>query len=455
MITDVLALLLLVLFAVLGLRQPYVALSGVIWADLYKPQLLSQSFLFDRPISMIMTALFALSMLINFRDLRWPKHMLYVFMVAAFMAWITLTTFLSQFPAAAWFKWDAAFKTILLAYFIPFVLAKREHLELFLWTVISTMGFFFFVAGVKSLFGGGGYGVSLVSDNEGVMWNEGSTLATQAIAAIPLFYYAAQHSLLAKKIPTLKFILFGLAVSGVLLLIGTQARTGLVALLALVLLALRYSRSRGTIIAMCIAAPLFATPFVPQTWIERMTTITNTQQESSAQGRVAVWRWTLDYVNNEHPVAGGGFNSYFANAGKLGKYAKEGEVVIENKSGKAFHNIFFEVLGEHGYVGLVLFVIIVGHTLLLSRRISKDETREPWLRAFGLCAFMSTAVYCVGGLFIGVAFYPWLYYMYGLVVALSGVAAPFTPDSKAPASGKPARPIRRASARGSATSPAS
>jgi probable O-glycosylation ligase (exosortase A-associated) len=452
-ITDLLALSLLILFAVLGFRQPYVALCGVIWADLYKPQLLSQSFLADRPISMIMTALFALSMLVNFKDLRWPRHLLYVFLVATFMAWITLTTYLAQFQMAAWFKWDAAFKTMLLAYFIPFVLSNRQQIELFLWTLAATMGFFFFLAGVKSLFGGGGYGVSLISDNELVIWNEGSTLATQAIAAIPLFYYAAQHSQLAQKIPALKFILLGLAVSGVALLIGTQARTGLVALLALILLALRYTRSRGTIIAICIAVPLFATPFVPQAWFERMTTITSTKQESSAQGRVAVWRWTIDYVNDEHPITGGGFNSYFANAGQLGKYAKEGEVVIETKYGKAFHNIFFEVFGEHGYVGLVLFCFIVGHTLLLSRRISKDESRDPWLRAFGLCAFMSTAVYCVGGLFIGVAFYPWLYYMYGLVVALAGVAAPAAGSEEAAALVKPPR-SRRAIARAPATTAA-
>ncbi|HLA71688.1 MAG TPA: O-antigen ligase family protein, partial [Steroidobacteraceae bacterium] len=258
---------------------------------------------------------------------------------------------------------------------------------------------------------------------ERVIWNEGSTLATQVISALPLLYFAGKHSLLAKRIPALKFILAGLAITGLLLLIGTQARTGLVALLALILLALKYTRSRGTIIAIAIIAPLLAMPFLPQAWMDRMTTITSSQQESSAQGRVVVWRWTIDYAN-EHPFTGGGFNAYFANAGQLGKYAREGEVVINNPHGKAFHNIFFEVLGEHGYVGLALFMTIVIHTLLVSRRIFVRKDNDEWLRSFGLCVFMSTAVYVVGGMFIGVAFYPWLYYMYGLAVALSAVVAP-------------------------------
>lgn len=431
MITDLLAVALLLLFAVLGFKQPAVALSGVIWADLYKPQLLSQSFLADRPLSMIMTALFALSMLMNVDKLRWPRHKTYTFVVAAFMGWITLTTYLAQFPDEAWFKWDAAFKTMLLAYFIPFAIFNRQQLELFLWTIVATMGYFFFVAGIKSLFGGGGYGISLVSDNDRVVWNEGSTLATQAISAIPLLYYAGKHSLLAQKIPALKWVLFMIAAASLLVLIGTQARTGLVTLFALIVMTFLYSRSRATLIAVCVVAPLFAMPFLPQDWVDRMTTIKNSQQESSAQGRVVVWRWTIDYAS-EHPITGGGFNAYLANAGQLGNYAHEGEVVIDNPRGKAFHNIFIEVLGEQGYVGLALFVIIVSQTLLIARRIAKQTTNEAWLRSFGLCAFVSTSVYCIGGLFIGVAFYPWLYYMYGLVVALSAVSstAPVTSEAE-------------------------
>ncbi len=419
MITDLLSVGLMAFFAVLGLRQPYVALCGVIWIDLYKPQLLSMSFLADRPLSLIMTAVFALSMLLNIEKLRWPKHKLYTLIFAAFMGWITLTTYFAQFQAEAWFKWDAAFKTMLLAYFIPFALAKREHLELFLWTLVSTMGFFFFVAGVKSLFGGGGYGISLISDNPGIMWNEGSTLAAQAIAALPLLYYAGKHSLLKQRFPQLGLIMLGLGVAAVLVLVGTQARTGLITLFALILFTLMYSRSRGTIIAVCILAPLFAMPFMPQEWTERMTTMKNSQQESSAQGRVVVWRWTVDFAN-EHPVLGGGFYAYLANAGQLKNYAHEGEVVIDNPAGKAFHNIFFEVLGEHGYVGLAMYVVIVFHALLVGRRTYRRAENPEWLKSMALCTFVSTAVYCIGGLFIGIAFYPWLYYMYGLTVALSG-----------------------------------
>src|SRR5262245_20629044 len=181
MLTDLLTCAIMAAFIGLGIAQPFVALCGVIWVDLYKPQLLSQSFLSEKPLSLVLTAFFVLSLVLNLRKLQWPHRRLYIVLVPAFLAWITLTTYQAEFPAAAWPKWDIAFKTILFSFFIPFVLVDRRQIELFVWVLIGSMGFFVFTAGAKSMFGGGGYGLALISDNPSVFWNEGSTLATQAV----------------------------------------------------------------------------------------------------------------------------------------------------------------------------------------------------------------------------------------------------------------------------------
>jgi len=170
-------------------------------------------------------------------------------------------------------------------------------------------------------------------------------------------------------------------------------------------------------VAMCVLA-LLAYPFVTEGWRERMSTISNVSEATSALGRIVVWRWTFDYVS-ERPVMGGGFNSYLANAGKLADYSREGEAVIDQPEGKAFHNILIEVLGEHGYVGLAMYLVIILNSLWSSHLVYRKASEE-WLRRLGLCVFVSTAVYCVGGMFIGVAFYPWQYYMYGFAIALRG-----------------------------------
>src|SRR3990167_7049221 len=150
MITDLLNLSILLLFVMKGFKNPFVALTGVIWVDLYKPQLLSQSFLFERPLSLLMTAFFMFVLITNFKKIQRPSSALYIFLVPAFMVWITITTINAKFPAAAWPKHDIAFKTILFAYFIPFALAERKHVELFLWVIMGSLGSYMLTAGAKA-----------------------------------------------------------------------------------------------------------------------------------------------------------------------------------------------------------------------------------------------------------------------------------------------------------------
>lgn len=406
----------------LGIKRPYVALAGVVWIDLYKPQLLSQSFLLEKPLSLLMVAFFFMVAGINLNKMRIPSKTSYILVVPAFLFWITLSTIHAQFPAAAWVKHDIAFKTILFAYFIPFVLSERKDIELFIWVVVGSLGSYMVTAGTKSILGGGGYGVNLVNDHPGMTWNEGSTLAAQAISLIPILFFACTKTMLAEKYPSLKKVTIGMAFFALMVLVGTQARTGLVALAVLILMSMRYSKSKFKIFAATVCVPLIAFPFLPSAWFERMSTLSDTKQESSAHGRIVVWRWTFDYVA-DRPFLGGGFHAYLANEGVLKDYSKEGEVEIEHKGGKAFHNIFIEVLGEHGYVGLFLFVTIIGQTLLTARKISRSEAAHPWQQSLGLCILISVSVYCVGGMFIGVAFYPWIYHMYGLTIALNNSMA--------------------------------
>lgn len=430
MTTDLLNASVLVLFVIFGFRQPAVAMAGVIWVDLYKPQLLSTSFLHERPLSMLFVMFFFMAVVMNMGQFRRPSKASYAVLVVMFMAWITLTTLNAEFPGVAWVKHDIAFKTILFAFFIPFVLRNRKEIELFVWVVVGSLGTFMFMGGGKSIYGGG-YGVSLITQNPGLAWNEGSTLACQAISLLPLLYYAGKQSLLAEHRAMLKKILVLLGLACLLVLVGTQARTGLVALAVLALFVVYYSKgkSRAKVLLVLLITPFLVYPFLPDAWVNRMSTMSDTKNESSALGRIVVWRWTLDYVS-ERPLMGGGFNSYLANAGQLGGYGEHGEVEITAESGKAFHNIFFEVLGEQGYVGLLLYLMIIGQTLLTLRHIFRSQHSQEWQKLLGRCLFISLIVYLVGGMFIGVAYYPWVFYMHGLSIALYNSYITLLPSRK-------------------------
>jgi O-antigen ligase len=84
------------------------------------------------------------------------------------------------------------------------------------------------------------------------------------------------------------------------------------------------------------------------------------------------------------------------------------------------HSIYFQVLGEHGFAGLALFLLFWLLTWQLSRRIiklTKGDPQSKW--AYWLAAMIQVSLvgYFVGGMFLNLAYWDMPYYlMIALVV---------------------------------------
>jgi O-antigen ligase len=104
------------------------------------------------------------------------------------------------------------------------------------------------------------------------------------------------------------------------------------------------------------------------------------------------------------------------------------------------HSIFFEVLAEQGYVGLLLFLVMGLATLLLaSRTIRMARAREDlgWAALLAGMLQVSLVGYVVGGLFLGLAYFDLPYSLLGLVVATHGVVARQLREAGQPADAAP------------------
>jgi O-antigen ligase len=147
-----------------------------------------------------------------------------------------------------------------------------------------------------------------------------------------------------------------------------------------------------------------------------MQTITHYSSDSSAMTRLLVWKWTLDFVG-DHPF-GGGFNSFYANTITVPGTPEYPEALTRH--GVAFHSIYFEVLGEHGWPGLFLFLglIFASYAALLGAARRAKMLGMAWCRDLALTAVISLSVLVVCGAFIGIAFTPEIYYMFALPVML-------------------------------------
>jgi hypothetical protein len=97
-----------------------------------------------------------------------------------------------------------------------------------------------------------------------------------------------------------------------------------------------------------------------------------------------------------------------------------GHEVIEE--GRAFHSIYFEVLGEHGWIGLAIFFSIFAVFFLDMRRIRRQVRHRPdleWLGDLARSLSHSVLIFLAGAAFVGIAFYPLQYYLFALAVSAS------------------------------------
>ena len=125
----------------------------------------------------------------------------------------------------------------------------------------------------------------------------------------------------------------------------------------------------------------------------------------AATGHANTLRWA-----GLRPLTGGGFEIY--NLDVFGRYAPNPTDL------HSAHSIYFQMLGEHGFVGLGLFLLL---WLLVWRDASwidrQTRHREGWQWASDLARMVQVSLvgYAVGGAFLNLAYYD---VPYNLLVAL-------------------------------------
>lgn len=344
---------------------------------------------------------------------KWP-----IFLLILFSIWVTITTLNAHHPYLAWVKYDITIKTWLFIIFIPFVLDTRLKIECFLWTFAISVSYYLMIFGLKGLVGGGGYGSDLIAttnENSGI--TESSTLATVAMSMVPVYIYLMNYSLFGQSNRWIRHVLKIIILLCFFSMVATGARTGVVAGAVMVACFMLISKKKFRYMLGVALAFIIALPFVGEEYTDRVSTLRDTSQETSAMGRIVVWRWTFDYARNN--LLGGGFYAYLDNDGQLNDYVGEGEL-FEQTTAKAFHSIVFEVLGEHGFIGLFLYLGILGGTVAMLRHHIKrgKSSSDPWRRQFALHLMISFLALCAGAFFIGIAFEPWIYYFFLLSACL-------------------------------------
>ena len=168
---------------------------------------------------------------------------------------------------------------------------------------------------------------------------------------------------------------------------------------------------------------------MPAEYYERMNTIKTYEQDQSAMGRINAW-WFAFNLALARPLVGGGFETFQPSLFAL--YAPNPQDYHD------VHSIYFEVLGEHGFVGLFLFLSLMWMTWRMAGRVRRAaglDAGRKWLVDLMAMIQVSLVGYAVGGAFLGLAYFDLYYHLVALVVIANRLQAGSVAVSLVPASG--------------------
>jgi len=437
----------------LGFRRPFIFVLAYAYIDIVSPQRLCYFLLNSIPISLI-AFVFAVGAWAIVDDKSDTRLTVRQGILLALLGYCAYTTIHADFPLEAMGKWGWVWKALVFAIFLPLTLRTRLRIEALSLVMVLCASSIIITGGVKTVLSGGGYGTLnlMVSNNSGLY--EGSIISTVAICIIPLILFLSNHGTIFPPDWRVKIFAWALCFACLLIPIGTEARTGLICAALLCGLMLMHAKRRilyGSLIAVAV---MCSVPFLPESFTARMSTIQSHQSDESASTRVAVWKWTWEYVK-ENPL-GGGFEMYLQNrlhydatkvVGTGGNIAIEHTPVVDR--GRAFHSSYFEMLGEQGFLGLGLWLLLniatVVRTELLRRKYRRrTEAHLRWIAPYALAMQQGHLVYLAGSLFVGIAFQPFIFMLISLQIAMTTYVgrrereAQWRPIGKVPAMGVPA-----------------
>ncbi len=399
---------LLVAFIVFGslpfiLKRPFWGIVLMAGLGYMNPHRLCYGFMLSIPVVQIVAIATLLGMLFSKEAKRmiWSRE---IVVLVIFVAWMGLTTITAIYVDAALVQYEKVLKIQILTLMTLLLLTSRQRVNLLIWAIVVSLAFYGIKGGLFTIAKGGVY---RVQGPPGTFIGGNNELALALVMTIPLMYYLYQH----EKHKWLKpGLMAGMALTAIAAF-GTQSRGALVALIVTGTIFWLKSRNKLMTAALIAVAGLVGVSTMPAEWFERMDTIKTYDEDASALGRINAWGVAWNVATDR--FLGGGFELW--SPATFAKYAAQSSHVTD------VHSIYFEVLGEHGFVGLFLFLTLLGMTWQKCRsviRIGKRYPEHAWARDLAAMIQASLVAYMVGGAFLGLAYFDYIYHLVAIAVVV-------------------------------------
>jgi putative inorganic carbon (HCO3(-)) transporter len=384
------------------IKRPAIGALVFMWISLMNPHRLAYGPAYGFPFAMMVAVITIGAILFSREPRSYPATPVTVLLIL-FMVWVTITTlFAISPPGIVNYEWSRVIKTLLMVAVTILVVQSESDLKKMAWILVLSLGIFGAKGGIFTLMTGGNY---RVLGPAGSYIAENNSLALALVMAVPIMWYLKLQS--EKR--WMRYGLIAMTGLSVVAAAGSYSRGALLAGAAMMVFLWLKSRNKvSTGVVLLMMIPLVWL-FMPEQWHARMSTIDEYQSDGSAQGRINAWYFAMEVAKTH--LMGGGFMVFNPTMFRI--YAPN------PTDFHAAHSIFFQVLGEHGYIGLGLFVSIIGAAWHTANRIIKSVRHHPelkWASDFAAMAQVSMIGYIVGGAFLSLAYYDYFWYVVAALV---------------------------------------
>ena len=381
------------------------------WLGMMSPHRATYGFAYNLPFAYIVAIATLVPFIFSKQRRPLPVNSITVVLMLL-LGWMCVTSVFALNAADVVLERVIFFGKIQLMLFVTMMLVRgRRDIERLIWIVTFSIGFYGIKGGIWTVLTGG---ANRVYGPQGSFFEDNNGLAVALVMIAPFVYYLYQT---AKRRWLRQALMFsGVAISFAIL--GSQSRGALLALVSMAaLLGLKSQHPvRATVLLGVLVVGAIA--FMPDSWTSRMETIQTYQADGSAMSRFYTWQ-TLWNVALDRPIVGAGFRTDTPEI--FARYAPfDGSITFGNGGVFVAHSIYFQALGEHGFPGLFLFVLLGLVTWRKAGQLAKRTRADPefgdWVPVLMRMVQVSLLGFAVGGAFLSMMQFDIPYYIVGYVV---------------------------------------
>ncbi len=372
------------------------------WLSVMNPHRMAFGFAARLPFAQVVAIVSLLSLLTSKDQKRMPISGITIVLLI-FILWMTLTSAFAIGPAdRVWERWFFVIKIHAMLLFTIAVVVTPKQLRQLIWVLVVSLGYF----GVK----GGVY--TLQTGGSGRVWGPpGGTVfgnnefALALVALIPLMFFLLGD--LKKKWQ--RYAMWGAMALCVLSILGSQSRGAFLSLVAMIAFLGLKSKRKVLTFTLMAAVLVAGGLFMADSWKKRMETIQTYEQDDSAMSRIYQYKMVMNLAA-DRPFVGAGF----------GLDNRVLYQLYSDSPGRVYvvHSVYFQALGEHGYVGLLLYLmigIVTWRTANRLSRVTRDDPDLQWVGRLMRMTQVSIIGFSVGGTFLGLLHFDYPYYLAGIV----------------------------------------